>query len=155
MTQTDTLAASHSLRRLKALDLLSARGIGSKTFYVAGQALNKAATQDTAAFQPNLEGMSDNLEGMHRISVNDLPVQLRKTVQTIALGARVQPDQAKKIIVELCRWRPLSSTEIASLLGRSTKHVTDAYLYPMIKEGMLKYVHPDMVNHPQQKYEAI
>jgi ATP-dependent DNA helicase RecG len=61
---------------------------------------------------------------------------------------------ANGVIYRLCSWRPLSSSELAFLLGRNTKHLTDAYLYPLVKDGILRYLHPEMVNHPQQKYVA-
>lgn len=161
LTQTDTLAASHSLRKLKGLDLLSARGSSSKTYYVSGPLLDRTlripdghlATAGLEGNGFNLEGNAANLEGSEtKVSVQDIPANLRKSVKTAALGRRLKPEQAQEIIYRLCKWRTLSAAEIGSLLQKSTKHLTDAYLYPMIRSGMLQYTHPEMVNHPQQKY---
>jgi ATP-dependent DNA helicase RecG len=156
-TQTDTLAASNSLRKLKSLDLLTAKGGGSKVYYVMGPSMLAALDAHGAAatLQPSLEDKRSNLEGNEpSIAITDLPMALRKAVNMLALRGRMKPFEAQDIIYKICRWRALSASEIASLLGKSTKHTTDAYLYPMIKDGVLSYTYPDMVNHPQQKYLA-
>ncbi|KQN78393.1 ATP-binding protein [Devosia sp. Leaf64] len=158
LTQTDTLAASHSLRRLKSLDLLAARGSSSKTYYVAGPRLEIAVSAQASNLEgktSDLEGNEANLEGkITRLNIQDIPSSLRKEVRTISLSSRLKPEQAKKIIVELCKWKPLSAAELAALLQKSPKHLTDAYLYGMIRDGELRYLYPEMVNHPHQKYVA-
>jgi ATP-dependent DNA helicase RecG len=46
LTQTDPLAASKSLRRLRELDILEDRGGGSRTYYVMGAVMRSAPHGD-------------------------------------------------------------------------------------------------------------
>jgi hypothetical protein len=103
LTQTDILAASGSLRRLKNANLLTARGSGNKTYYVVGPEMASSlqtAHAEGATFQPNLEGNAGSLEGspQRRLAVADIPVTLRKAVLKIALSPRLTQAEARGII---------------------------------------------------------
>lgn len=82
----------------------------------------------------------------------DLPSALR--VQLSSFGRRILPEDMKAFIVALCKWRPMSAEEIASVLGKTTNYVSNKYIYPMVKEGELGHLYPEMVKHPGQKYVA-
>lgn len=166
-TQTDTLGASNSLRKLKGMDLLTAKGSGSKVYYVMGPAMlaalaahgSPATLPDT--LEPNSQGKDHRFQGMAPIqgveppvTVEMLPAKLRKEIKHVALGRRLTPEAAFELILALCSWRSLSAQEIATLMGKNTGHISQAYLSIMIKDGKLRYTYPDQVNHPAQKYAA-
>jgi len=85
-------------------------------------------------------------------SASDLPPELRLRIQSI--GKRLEPEKARNLIVDLCRWRPLSAEEIASFIKKTTSYVSQKYLYGMVRDGRLVYLYPEMVKHPGQKYRA-
>lgn len=152
LTQTDTLTASRSLRRLRTLDLIADRGSGSRTHYVPGPALiaseTKPANMDASIHAKGsaIYGRSgDRLAGLP-----DLPIELRARVQ--AVGKRLEPKNTEALIIDLCKWRPLSAEEVANLLGKTSAYISQRFLYPMVREKKLGYLYPEMVKHPGQKY---
>jgi len=58
------------------------------------------------------------------------------------------------IIEEICRQRPVKATEIAELLGRGEDYIKRKYLGDMVKAGRLRYLYPEMLNHPEQAYKT-
>ncbi len=46
----------------------------------------------------------------------------------------------------------MTTCRIASILQRSEKHLKGNHLSKMRKEGLLDYLYPEVVNHPQQAY---
>ncbi len=57
------------------------------------------------------------------------------------------------LILELCAVAAWSAAELAQLLGnRDAKNLVNLHLRPMKDAGQLVYLHPEMPNHPQQKY---
>jgi ATP-dependent DNA helicase RecG len=62
----------------------------------------------------------------------------------------------RELIVALCRHKPLTAQELASLLGnREQKPFVRDYLTPMVSDGLLSYTIPDRPNHPDQRYTAL
>lgn len=147
LTQTDTLTASKSLRRLRELDVLEDRGSGSRTYYVAGAAMRGASVSDEEIARSS--GITtDNRR--RSVTQADLPSNLRLALNSI--GRRILPEEMEILITGLCAWRPLSAEEIAALLGKTSNYVSNKYLYPMVRDGKLKHLFPEMVKHPGQKY---
>jgi ATP-dependent DNA helicase RecG len=91
----------------------------------------------------------------HPMPINpaDLPLDLVNRLEL--LDRRSKPDQIKDVIYALCLWRSLSAVSIATLIGRTKKHVLDEYLTPMLKEGRLELVYPKSPAHPRQAYRAV
>jgi ATP-dependent DNA helicase RecG len=58
------------------------------------------------------------------------------------------------IIEEICRQRPVKATEIAELLGRGEDYIKRKYLGDMVKARRLRYLYPEMLNHPEQAYKT-
>ena len=46
----------------------------------------------------------------------------------------------------------MNSNEIAELFGKREDHIKRKYLGSMIAKKELKYLHPVMINHPEQAY---
>lgn len=58
------------------------------------------------------------------------------------------------LILELCRWSPLKSSDLAKILGRSEKYFIRNFITPLRESGRLEYVYPEMPNHPAQAYKT-
>jgi len=61
-------------------------------------------------------------------------------------------EKVKSIILDMCAIRAMKAIEIAAYLHKGEGYVKRKYLSDMIAEKKLKYLHPEMVNHPEQAY---
>lgn len=159
LTQTDTLGASKSLRKLRELELLADRGSGARTYYVPGPDMIHRVNMDAKGGQKGttIHAKGVNMDGSGAetaITLQDLPEGLRFAVRASHLRKRLDPNYAKSLIERLCAWKPLSVAEIALLLGKKPTHVSQKYLSPMVSSGRLEYLYPEMIQHPGQKYVA-
>jgi len=57
-----------------------------------------------------------------------------------------------EIIKKLCSIRALTSDEIAGVLKKREDYIRRKYLTQMIEGKKLNYLHPEMINHPEQAY---
>jgi ATP-dependent DNA helicase RecG len=175
----DTLVASSALRHLRDLGLLIMKGSGNGTYYKpAPKILGIAESHELSKLadvaplhitSPDKDGASlissPDKDGASLISSHDkglcalpkgfpkLPKKLEQ--QIIALGQRT-PDinELKEIIRSLCFLSPLKKSELAKILDRKPKHLSDDYLSEMIQSKELIYLYPDNLTHPQQAYKT-
>jgi ATP-dependent DNA helicase RecG len=75
---------------------------------------------------------------------------LQQRIQS--LQERNEPEEVRRIIIELCKLKPHSSDELAKVLSRNRNYLLDKDLKPLLKEGILQYTHPNSPNDPQQRY---
>jgi ATP-dependent DNA helicase RecG len=135
MADCDTLKASNDLRFLKTQNLFISRGKGKATYYIAGIDLN---TPPPDLNTPPLNLSAPPLEILDRIK---------------ALNKR-EHDKGKieTIILDLCNLRALKASEIAGYFQKEESYFKRKYLSNLISEKRLKYLHPEMINHPEQAY---
>jgi len=57
-----------------------------------------------------------------------------------------------RIIKNLCSIRALKSDEIAYFLNKRGDYIRRKYLNKMIERKELRYLYPEMLNHPEQAY---
>jgi ATP-dependent DNA helicase RecG len=154
INRVEALSASGHLRRLRDLGLLEQKGKSVGTYYEPTWRLlkpgDKRKPQSAQPTGPTLSatreptGFKGNLQG--------LPTGLAEAVRS--LGTRSAPADTRRVILELCRWRPLSSEELADIVGRNQHYLLTTLLRPMIRDGDLEYVYPDQPAHPQQAYRT-
>lgn len=176
INRLETLTASGHLRRLRDFGLLEQRGKGSATYYVptdrllagavplsqdgAGghglptglaaqpQGLTPAVTAQSQGLTPVVTGkptgLSANLQG--------LPTELTEAIRRI--GRRSSVAELRSVVCRICDWRPLTSDELAGLLGRNRHYLLSSVLRPMIRDCDLEYLYPDNPAHPQQAYRT-
>jgi ATP-dependent DNA helicase RecG len=178
INRTDTLNASGHLRRIRDLGLLEMMGSGSRTYYVPSPSFTLSLNQIRTApldstEQPRVSVSTVSAEGedshqgtgnshqadQNSHQVKDLSHQLTDPVPEALMsrvpsaGSKPRREVLRVLIEDLCRWRPLSAREIASILrGREQKPLVRDYLTPMVSEGVLAYTIPEMENHPDQRY---
>lgn len=150
INRVETLVASGHLRRLRDLGLLEQRGKSVGTFYVPTQRVAGApASTPTVTAQPTESGL---LPTGFRGNLQGLPTELTAAVR--GLGQRAQPADIRAVTRHLCQWKPMSSEQLANILGRNQHYLLTSVLRPMVRDGELEYVFPDNPAHPQQAYRA-
>lgn len=172
MNRVDTLNASVHLRRLRDLGLLEPKGKTSGAYYLPTtlllEGLNGAmgasvtTTSDAILSQevpPAISPLSQEvppvISSLPQESASViilLPQELSVKVQE--LGQRKAPDEVKAVIIDLCSWKALQASELATILGRDQAYITRNYLTPLIKEERLAYTIPDNPNHALQAYKV-
>ena len=61
-------------------------------------------------------------------------------------------NKVKSVIRELCKLRSYRLSEISLLLKKHENYVSRKYIKPMIDSSDLKFLYPEMINHPEQAY---
>lgn len=164
INRTDTLNASVHLRRLRDLGLLEMKGSGSRTYYVPATEFvtslaalpAEASLTEGSGHQSNADGHQPSSNGHHLGGnglqpITSIPEAIRQRIPPA--GAKPRRDTWRALIQDLCKWRPLSSREIAAILGKQDhKKLVRNHLSPMVAEGLLAYTIPEMENHPDQRY---
>jgi len=142
MADCDTLKASSDLRHLKNHNLLDSKGKGKSTYYVAGSSLS---TPPLDLKTPPLDLKTPPL---------DLKTPPQEILNRISALNKREHDKAKveSIIMDLCRLRSWKAVEIAEYFQKKESYFKRKYLSTMIAEKKLKYLYPEMINHPEQAY---
>ncbi len=148
-------AASKSLISLRDKGILTAHGKGRATYYtLASQDIPqdiKTANQDSkTANQDSRTKISGQLE----LPIFSPKILLTPSEIAQALGKRPSNQKMRKMILDLCQIKPLSSSELSKLLNRDRKYLLNKYLTPLIEEGLLGYTNPQKPNDPNQTYQA-
>lgn len=137
ITNLDTLSASSGLRALRDKGLLTAKGQGKATYYIAG---------------PKLK-ISSAREEEQSVAHTDMPDHIQEKIAS--LDTNSPKKRVQEVIIDLCEWHDLSAEEITNFLGRKDKRgLVRNLLTPLIDSGKLTYTLPDMVKHPDQRYRA-
>lgn len=162
MADCDTLRASTELRVLKSFDLLKPKGKGKTTYYVAGIGLSTAPIDlntppvalntepsplNTAPVALNTEPSVINYQSL----LNKLPENVKTKILELK-KREADIGKVKTVIKELCSLRAYRLVEISALLKKQENYVSRNYIKPMIDSRELKFLHPEMINHPEQAY---
>lgn len=76
-----------------------------------------------------------------------------KTIATqIASKGKVPRSEMEAAILELCRGRYLTLTELSELLNRASQNLRNKYLTPMVRAGQLRFRYPDQPHRRDQAY---
>lgn len=149
MADCDTLKASNDLRLLKSYNLLNSKGKGKATYYVAGNGLS-STVQDLITPVTEISTPPQALSApVHEIST--LPNEIRERIEQLNQREH-DSEKVKSIILDICAIRAIKALEIAAYLDKGEGYVKRKYLREMIAEKKLKFLHPEMTNHPEQAY---
>jgi ATP-dependent DNA helicase RecG len=158
MTDCDTLKASVELRALKACNLLETKGKGKGTYYVSGLKLSESASEISAPASELSAPVPELSAPVPKLSAPGpaLSAPVSEILTRIEQLNKREHDaeKVKNIILDLCSVRSMRAVEIANYLKKGEGYVTRKYLSGMIAEKKLIYLHPEMVNHPEQAYLA-
>lgn len=96
------------------------------------------------------EGGKISRDGVEISIVEVFPEEIRNKISKLKKWS--PSSEMESLIIELCSVKPLSLSEISSLLSRKPVSIRYQYIIPLLKHGMLFYTIPEMLNHPNQKY---
>ncbi len=178
----DTLTASRELRALRDKGLLVMKGKAAGTFYVLGPDLLRLENAESAGVMweashtrgeapaekwgvdrvkwgadretwgvpanppPTYESRTIQSESVAGLLPADLQIELRD------LGKRSPREKVVRLIVDLCRISPRSPRELAALLRRNQRYLTENILSPLVAGGTLVLAYPEKPAHPDQAY---
>ena len=154
----DTVEASRALQRLRDLELIETRSKGAGTFYVTGKRMWEvegiASQINTASLPDNtLSGKSGLPDNEQTTPIPVLPTHLSEAVAQ--LGQRATHEAIRYVIWKLCQHRAFQITELAAILNRNPKYLSERFISPMIAENKLRFTHPENPTHPHQAYKTI
>ena len=168
INRVDTLTASQALKKLRDASLLVQKGRGSATWYQPTEWFLGSTTELTAnknSLSSNLDPLSSNFDPLSsnldplssnpkRCAIlNKLPGEL--AVRVGALGKRRPPKEVCELVVALCRQRIFRVEELAILLARTPETVRQSYLRPLLHDGRISMIRPEVPNDPEQAYRAV
>lgn len=100
------------------------------------------------------EGLSTEAKKINRSSLLDeLPFRLQGKIYQ--MRGRETIDTLESIIIEICSIRPFRLAELGSILNKGDNYLSRKYLKPLIDKNKLKFLHGDMINHPNQAYLSV
>ena len=79
---------------------------------------------------------------------------LRELALPVARSRRARASDVRAVITRLCAGRFLTAEQLSGLLRRNQAHLREAYLGPMVSEGLLELRYPAATNRPDQAYTA-
>lgn len=159
LNRVDMLDARRHLRRLRDSGLLTQKGKGFDTYYVATDALLRphpaGATGGEAPTPPSGVSVELPVELPVELSV-ELPAMPEELTTLLSgLGPHPPSTAVREVIRALCSWQALQPADIAKILGRNKRYIQEQYLRPLVRDGELEYTIPDRLVHPRQAYRAV
>lgn len=175
VTGLDTLSASQVLGKLHhQRGMLTKGGAGSATYYQLGQPEDlplfgdwgvdelgfdtpepRPNTSDLGGNTSDLGGNMSDLGGNTSdlgANTSDLPPVLRQQIDVLTPKAR--KDKLWPVILWLCAIQPYKAEGLAHLLNRQEAALKNNHLSKMRQQGLLDYLHPEVINHPNQAYHT-
>lgn len=172
ISDLDTLAASQILGRLHhQRGLLVKGGAGPATYYQLAELPGLPLFPEQGADEPNTGDLGANTSDL-RVNTSDLEANtsdLRGNTSDLAPDAGELPEpllaalatlspKARKhrlwpLILWLCSIRPHNAEQLARHLNRQVVALKTGHLNPLREQqGLLEYLYPEVINHPQQAY---
>ena len=79
---------------------------------------------------------------------------LRPIAEPVSRQKRASAAKLRAVILQLCHGRYLTADQIANLCNREVEGLRDRTMSKMVSEGLLRFRHPELPNHPDQAYTA-
>lgn len=165
--------ANADLRKLTKSGLLSTKGKNRFTYYIPGKELKEDFMEDVESkdvlevkdsseenLTTELTALLENLSALPN-DLSALPQEKLEALSEIKKDIDLLPKRIndktvlKEIIIRLCQIVAFKSSELATILGKSEKYVLREFIKPLMLEGKINYVYPEMPNHPNQAYLAV
>lgn len=80
--------------------------------------------------------------------------ELLKIAEAIRKTKRVQPEEVRRTILELCRGKFLTLNKLAQLLDRSSGDLRQRFVKKLVESEQLLYQFPNQPNHEKQAYRT-
>jgi ATP-dependent DNA helicase RecG len=162
MADCDTLKASAGLRELKGFEILISKGKGKSTYYVPG---NKLTTPPLYLSTP-ATGLSTQPPAVSTqppavstqppaVSTQPLCTEIPQEILNEIASIRKKEHNFGKVsdlILKVCNIKSMTSDDIAQIFNKREDYLRRKYLNKLIAEKKLRYLYPEMINHPNQAY---
>jgi ATP-dependent DNA helicase RecG len=160
----DLYSANLDLRQLKEKGFISQQGKGRGTYYLPTIKITNQNQQNSEATSLNTEATSLNTEAT---SLNTEATSLNTEALLKGLPAELKIDLANlkakekdrekvgRVLENICAIKAYRLAELALLLGKEENWISRQYIKPLIDEGKLNYLYPEMKNHPEQAYVTV
>ncbi|MCF8367376.1 MAG: hypothetical protein K9H16_16425 [Bacteroidales bacterium] len=167
MADCDTLKASVDLRELKESELLFSKGKGKSTYYVPGNKLttppsdlntppqSSLSTPPQSIFSTQPPAVSTQLPA---VSTQPLYMEIPQEILDEIASLRKKEHNFGKVsdlILKVCNIKCMTSNDIALIFNKREDYLRRKYLNKLIAEKKLRYLYPEMINHPYQAYLTI
>lgn len=138
-------------QHLVTLGLLTRHNYGRWAFYrLSGKFQTVSMPDNDSGIPDNDPSIPDNGASIPD-NDRDLLVQIAQSVRE---KRRLAPEKVKAVILDLCRNRFLTIHELANLLNRNPKYISDAYLAELVRTNRLELKYPSNPQHPAQAYRT-
>ena len=145
-----SVRASKDLSRMVNYCLLEAKKHSNQTYYVVGEELKARIKKlNPPTSEPNPPSLDVNPPTRELLSTD-----LKNRIERIGKRTR-DKELLLAIVVDLCKIKPRSISEIAKIINRTDNYVKHDLVAPLRERGSLTYTIPDMINHPEQKYKVV
>lgn len=165
ITDLDILTASQLLGKLwQKYQLLEKLGSGRNTYYQATPLLLQgeleANKHDLEVNKHSLDSNAHNLiTNKHDLATNQPNLaankpELSEKLQTLInkLGSKARAAKVWPIILNILLERSCSADVLSAILKKDMLSLKKTHLIPMRKQGLIDYLYPEVINHPQQAY---
>lgn len=170
MADCDTLKASADLRELKEQALLTSKGKGKATYYVAGNMLfntlsahgdalsahgDLLLSAQAGALSTEAGALTDKASALKIDNLlSELPPQLVNRIKKLKQKEK-DKSIVRQIIKDVCSERYYTLMELSVIFSRTIKYLSREYIKPMLDNREMKYKYPEMIKHPEQAYRTI
>jgi predicted ArsR family transcriptional regulator len=79
---------------------------------------------------------------------------LLKIAEPVRNTRKAPKEQVDEVILGLCKKMPLSLNQLSQILKRNSDSLRKYYLNRLADEGKLEREHPNLRNHPRQRYRT-
>jgi ATP-dependent DNA helicase RecG len=148
LTREHPADLTSALHDLVERDLLEQDGRGKGTFYFLP---GEHPIQDALFGAPpelplNSEHLPEDSEQWRN---------LKNLAQPVSATGKAPREAVEAILLQLCREQCLNLEQLARLLSRKRDSLRNNYINPMVDRGLLDPKHPNIRNHPKQKYRTV
>lgn len=111
-----------------------------------------SSSLDLDASSSDSDPSSLDLEGDRNPPSQD--PELLALARPVREAGRAASSVVRRTILALCRDRFLSLRDLSTLLERKQESLRNAYLSPLVREGLIEPLYPDTPTHPNQAYRT-
>ncbi|MEB0039123.1 ATP-binding protein [Pseudomonas sp. MH10] len=114
----------------------------------------QANASDLQANASDLQSNASDLGSSGDQTVGGCVVSEAIKVKILGLTAKARKDKLWPIILELCSGAICTAEQLAGYLSRNEDTLKTNHLRVMRELGLLTYLHPEVINHPNQAYKT-